>query len=83
MWPAESWVGSENPVSALERIQIILLYHLSPFPLGEVELEAETGHGGANCSVLHRLLDCVSRSTGGLLVVLAGGHKWGRIANFL
>lgn len=47
MWPAESWVGSENPVSALERIQIILLYHLSPFPLGEVELEAETGHGGA------------------------------------
>ena len=83
MWPAESLVDSENPVSALERIQIIFLYHLSPFPLGEVELEAETGHGGANCSVLHHLLDCVSGTTGGLLVVFAGGEEWGGIASFL
>jgi len=67
---------------ALERIQTIFLYYLSPFPLGEVELEAQTGRG-TNCSVLHYLLDCVSRSTAGLLTVIAGGEEWGRIASFL
>lgn len=60
MWPVESLVGSENSVPAPERIQVVFLYHLSPFLLEEVGLEAETGHVGANCFVLHHLLDCVS-----------------------
>lgn len=76
------WCGfSENPGSDLERILVIFPYHLSPFLL-EVELVAETGHGGVKplCALL---LDCASGSTGGLLVALAGDEEWGGIASFL
>lgn len=52
-----------------------------PFPVRRRGNEADTRHGGAQllCALS---LDCVSGSTGGLLVVLAGGEEWGGIASF-